>query len=102
MEDRFEDLPETFNEMMLLPNVPDFRTAHGHLTKVHQVITAGCAFLKKEERDGPKSLTVGSDATRRDVNAPGGSMQNQRFFPLSSILLVPINGKGVIAFPCND
>ena len=27
-EDRFEDLPETFNQMMLLPNVPDFCTSH--------------------------------------------------------------------------
>jgi hypothetical protein len=36
MEDRFEDLPEIFNEMMLLPNVPDFCTAHRSFTKVHQ------------------------------------------------------------------
>jgi len=25
MEERFEDLPETFDQMMLLPNVPDLR-----------------------------------------------------------------------------
>jgi len=25
MEERFEYLPETFDQMMLLPNVPDFR-----------------------------------------------------------------------------
>ena len=51
MEDRFEHLPETFDEMMLLPNVPDFRTPHRDLTKIHQIITAGGAFLEKEERD---------------------------------------------------
>ena len=49
MEDRFEDLPETFNQMMLLPNVPDFRTSHRDVTKVHQIITAGCTFLEKEK-----------------------------------------------------
>jgi hypothetical protein len=49
MEDRFEYLPETFNQMMLLPNVPDFRTSHRDVTKVHQIITAGCAFLEKEK-----------------------------------------------------
>ncbi len=51
MQDRFEHLPETFDEMMLLPNVPDFRTPHRDLTKIHQIITAGGAFLEKEERD---------------------------------------------------
>ena len=35
MEDGFEHLPETFDEMMLLPNVPDFRTPHRNWTKVH-------------------------------------------------------------------
>ena len=35
MEDRFEDLPEIFDQMMLLPNVPDFRTPHRNWTKVH-------------------------------------------------------------------
>ena len=49
MEDRFEALPEAFNQMMLLPNMPDFRTSHRLLTKMHQRVTAGGAFLKKEE-----------------------------------------------------
>ena len=49
MEDRFEYLPETFNQMMLLPNVPDFRTSHRDVTKVHQIITTGCTFLEKEK-----------------------------------------------------
>jgi hypothetical protein len=31
-EDGFEDLPETFNQMMLLPNVPDFCAPHRGLT----------------------------------------------------------------------
>ncbi len=51
MEDRFEDLPETFDQMMLLPNVPDFRTSHRHLTKIHQIEASGCALLKKEENN---------------------------------------------------
>ena len=49
MEDRFEDLPETFHQMMLLPNVPDFRTSPRGLTTVHQRITTGCTFLEKEK-----------------------------------------------------
>ena len=49
MEDRFEYLPETFNQMMLLPNVPDFRTSHRDVTQVHQIITTGCTFLEKEK-----------------------------------------------------
>jgi hypothetical protein len=49
MKDRFEDLPETFNEMVLLPNVPDFCPSHGHTTQVHQIVTARCGFLKKEK-----------------------------------------------------
>ena len=48
-EDRFEYLPETFNQMMLLPNVPDFCTSHRDVAKVHQIITAGCTFLEKEK-----------------------------------------------------
>jgi hypothetical protein len=54
MEDRFEDLPETFNQMMLLPNMPDFRTSHRLLTAIHQRVAASCAFLKKEENQRPK------------------------------------------------
>src|SRR5712691_4294791 len=102
MEDRFEDLPETFNEMMLLPNVPDFCTAHRDFAKVHQIIAACGTLLKKEESDGAKCWIVTLDATSRHVNAPGGIMQHQRFFPLRGVLLFPINGKGVIAFACND
>ena len=37
MEDRFEDLPETFDQMMLLPHVPDFSTTHRIFTEVHQI-----------------------------------------------------------------
>src|SRR3989442_5972213 len=63
MEDRFEHLPETFNEMMLLPNVPDFCTSHGYLTKIHQIITAGGALLEKEEHHRTKGWTVSLDST---------------------------------------
>jgi hypothetical protein len=102
MEDGFEDLPETFNQMMLLPNVPNFCTAHCDCAKVHQIIATRRTLLKKEEYDGTKSWTVTLDSTRRHVNAPCGIMQNQRFFPLRGILFFPINRKGVIAFACND
>ena len=63
MEDRFEDLPETFDQMMLLPNVPDFRTSHRLLTKIHQRVTAGGAFLKKEANQRPKGWAVPLDST---------------------------------------
>jgi len=76
MQDRFEHLPETFDEMMLLPNVPDFRTPHRDLTKIHQIITAGGAFLEKEARDCTKRWTVSLDSTRRYINPPGGMMQH--------------------------
>src|SRR6266478_8489967 len=102
MENGFEHLPETFNQMMLLPNVPDFCTAHRDLAKVHQIIAARGTLLKKEECDGTKSWTVTLDSTRRYVNAPCGIMQNQRFFPLRGVLLFTSNGKGVIAFASND
>ena len=88
--------------MMLLPNVPDFSTSHGHLTEVHQIKTAGCALLKKEEGQRTKGWTVALNSTSRYVNAPLRIMQNQAFFPLRGILLVTTNRKGVIAFACND
>jgi|SRR4030095_378227 hypothetical protein len=102
MQDRFEYLPKTFDQMMLLPNVPDFRPSHRHATKVHQIITASCAFLKKEECDGTKRWTESLDATRRHINPPGGMTQHQVFFPLRGVLLGTINRKGIIAFTCND
>src|SRR5512134_398866 len=34
LENRFHDLPETRNDMMLLPNVPDFRSPERSLTKI--------------------------------------------------------------------
>jgi hypothetical protein len=102
MEDRFQDLPETFNEMMLLPNVPDFRPSHRYATKIHQIVGAGCAFLEKEEENRTKGWTVPLDATRRHINPPGGIVQKEVFFPLRGVLLFSINRKGVIAFACND
>jgi hypothetical protein len=102
MEDRFEDLPETFDEMMLLPNVPDLRPPHHHLTKVHQIITAGGTFLEKEEHNRTKGWTVSLDSSSRHINPPCGIMQNQVFFPVRGVLLFSINRKGVIAFACND
>jgi hypothetical protein len=84
--------------MMLLPNVPDFCTAHRDFAKVHQIIAARGTLLKKEECDGTKRWTVPLDSTSRHVNAPCGIMQNQSFFPLRGVLLFTINCKGVIAF----
>ena len=48
LEDRFHHLPEAFNHMVLLPNVPYLRSSQRHLTKVHQIIAARCAFAKEE------------------------------------------------------
>src|SRR2546428_8336406 len=77
--------------MMLLPNVPDFCTAHRDFAKVHQIIAARGTLLKKEECDGTKSGTVTLDSTSRHVNAPCGIMQNQCFFPLRGVLLFSMN-----------
>jgi len=102
MEDRFEALPEAFNQMMLLPNMPDFRTSHRLLTKIHQIVTAGGAFLKKEENQRPKGWAVPLDSTRGYVNPPCRIMQNQCFFPCRSVLLLIANCKDIITFACND
>ena len=102
MEDRFEDLPETFDEMMLLPHVPDFGTSHRHLAEMHQIIAAGCALLKKDEHNRTQGWTVAPDSMRRDVNPPWRIMQNQLFFPLRGFLLFTINRQGVMAFACHD
>src|SRR4249920_2050138 len=102
MEDGFKQLPETINQMILLPNMPDFCTTHRDGAKVHQIVAARGTLLKKEECEGTKSWTVTLDSTSRHVNAPGGIMQNERFFPLRGVLLFPLNGKRVIAFACNN
>ena len=47
-ENGFHDLPEAFNHMVLLPNVPYLRSSQRHLTKVHQIIAARCTFLKEK------------------------------------------------------
>jgi hypothetical protein len=48
-ENRFEDLPAAFSQRVLLPNVPDFSTSHRSFAQIHQIKTASCALLKKEE-----------------------------------------------------
>src|SRR4029434_10656679 len=102
MEDRFENLPETFNEMMLLPYVPDFRTSHRSFTKIHQIKTAGCALLKKEESNQTKGWTVPIDSTRRDINPPLVIIQHKCFFPCRCLLLCTSNREGIVTFSCND
>src|SRR5262249_54988280 len=93
MEDRFDALPEAFNQMMLLPNMPNFRTSHSNLTKVHQIITAGGAFPKKEENQRSKGWAVPLDSTRGYVNPPCRIMQNQCFFPcLPPYIFFLLNG----------
>ena len=102
MEERCEDLPETCDEMMLLPQVPDFRTPHRGLTKVHQIRTASGALLKKAKKKGPKGWTLCTNATKRHVNPPGGIMPHQVFFPGCGVLLFSINRQGVMTFACNN
>jgi len=102
MEDRFEDLPETFDQMLLLPNVPDFSTTHRIFTAVHQIVASSCAFLKKEARNRPKGWTVPLDSIRRHINPPCGIMKDQVFFPLRGLLFFACNGKDVVAFARND
>src|SRR6266436_4475489 len=87
MKDRFEALPEAFNQMMLLPNMPDFCTSHLLLTKIHQIVTACCTFPKKKENQRPKGWALSPDAIRRDINAPFRIIQKQFFFPFRSCLL---------------
>ena len=77
MENRFHDLPETLNHMMLPPDVPDFRTSQRLLTKVHQIVATSCTFPKKEENQRSKGGTLPPDATRRHVNTPCGRLQDR-------------------------
>lgn len=102
MENRFENLPETFNHIMLLPDVPDFRTSHRSLTKVHQIIASCCTFSEKEENQRSKGRTVPLDATRRHINAPFGILQAQVFFPCQRILFFTMYGEDIVAFPRNN
>ena len=39
MEYRFHDLPKTFNDVVLLPYVPDFSSPHRRLAEMHQIVT---------------------------------------------------------------
>jgi hypothetical protein len=102
MADRFEELPETFDQMMLLPNMPDFHPSHRHLTKIHQIETACCTLLKKEENKRTKGWTVPLSSTRRHVNPPLRTIEDQVFFPPRGLLFLSMNRKSVIAFACND
>src|SRR5215470_6014265 len=78
---RFHALPETLNDMMLLPNVPDFCTPQRSLTKIYHIIVACCAFAKKEQNQRSKGGTRAPEATRWHVNAPCGLFQHHDFFP---------------------
>jgi hypothetical protein len=102
MENRFHDLPETLNHMMLPPDVPDFRTSQRLLTKVHQIVATSCTFPKKEENQRSKGGTLPPDATRRHVNTPCGRLQDQCFFPCQCTLFFPMNGKDIVAFARHD
>src|SRR5262249_32233188 len=102
MEERFEALPETFNEMMLFPNVPNFSASHRDFAKVHQIKDAGSTLIKKEKCDCTKGWMVSLDSTRRHINPPSGIMPYECFFPLRGILLLPLNRESIVAFACND
>jgi hypothetical protein len=48
MEHRFECFPETFNLVVLLPNVPYLSAPHCMLAKVYQKIAPRRTLLEKE------------------------------------------------------
>src|SRR5438128_10464837 len=102
MEDRFEDLPETFDQMMLLPNVPDFSTTHRIFTEVHQRVASRCAFLKKEARHRPKGWTVPLDSIRRHINPPCEIMKDEVFLPRRGLLFFACNATAGVALARND
>ena len=101
-ENRFHDLPETLNHMMLPPDVPDFRTSQRLLTQVHQRGAPSCTFPKKEEHQRSTGGTLPPDATRRHVNTPGGRLQDPCFLPCQCTLFFPMNGKDIVAFARHD
>jgi len=100
LTDRFAYLPETFNQLLLLPNMPDFCTSHRHLTAMHPRVTTGGALLKEQKHDRATCGTLCTHATRRDVNPPGRIMQNEVLLPLRRLLGCPMHGKGIVAFSC--
>src|SRR5215467_3342529 len=102
LENRFHDLPETLNDMMLLPYVPDFCTPERSLTKIHQIIAARCTFAKKEQNQRSKGGTRAPDTARWHVNAPCGLFQHQDFFPCRRLPFLTVNRKDIVAFACND
>ena len=50
LKDGFEQFPKAFDEMVLFPDMPNFRPSPGVETKIHQVIVASRIFLKEEEQ----------------------------------------------------
>jgi len=88
--------------MVLLPNVPYLRSSQRHLTKVHQIIAARCAFAKEEEHQRPKGGALTPNAARRDVNTPFGRLQDEVFFPCRRLLFLTVNRKDIIPFARNN
>jgi hypothetical protein len=100
--DGCEPCPEPCHQMMLRPQVPECCTAHRDVAHVHQRRAARGTRVNKAACDGTTRGTMTLDSTRRHVNAPGGIMQHQRFFPRRGVRLFPIHGQGVMAFACHD
>ena len=101
-ENRFHDLPETLNHLMLPPDVPDFRTSQRLLTQVHQRVATSCTFPKKEETQRSTGGTLPPEATRRHVNTPCGRLQDPCFFPCQCTLFFPMHGQDIVAFARHD
>jgi hypothetical protein len=102
LEDRLHHLPEAFNHLGVLPNVPSLRSSPRHLTKVHHIIAARCAVAKKAENQRPKGGALTPHAARRDVNTPCGRLQDEVFFPCRRIWFLTVNRTDIIPFARNN
>jgi hypothetical protein len=98
----FEHFPETFDVMVLLPNVPYLSTSQRLLAKVHQIIAPRCALLKKEENHRAKRWIIGGETARGNINAPCGRGHHHLFFPRRCLLFAVVDRTGVMAFACDD
>ena len=84
MENRFHDLPETLDHMVLFPNMPQFSPPHRRFTKVHQIIATRGRFAKKEQHDRAKGRIVAPSTIGRDINPPFRCLQDELFFQVDA------------------
>jgi len=102
VQEGFEDFPELLNLVMLLPDVPDFRSTQERTAEIDQVIGAGGTFLEEEEDDFSKGRTVSGEAKGRNVYPPLAGVQREDLLPGGGWLLVLLDGKGIVAFASQD